>query len=150
MIPLSHPPVISRTDDVEASLELAIEARLEVSDEPAPLLALWGAFEGDRMVGTASLNILAGLPGVGRIAVADDWRGQGLGRRLLATLEADARLRGITTLWATARAPGFFLANGYAVVREGPDAARLLADCASCRQYRTACRPEVVSKGIKP
>jgi N-acetylglutamate synthase-like GNAT family acetyltransferase len=98
------------------------------------------------MVGTVSLNMLGDLACVGRIAVTDAYRGQGLGARLLHTLEAEARQRGLRELWATARAPRFFLAQGYVLVTEGPERELLLSGCASCRQRDISCRPQAVRK----
>ena len=73
------------------------------------------------MVGTVSLEDYRGLPVVGRIAVSQAYRESGLGRRLLTTLEGEARRRRLTELWATARAPGFFVAMGYSVVAIGKE-----------------------------
>ncbi len=75
-------------------------------------------------------------------------RGRGLGTRLLAQLEDEARSRGVRCLWATARAPGFFLHHGYEAKDEGPEAEVLLANCPACDQYGTTCRPRAVRKTL--
>ena len=67
-------------------------------------LAMWGAFDGLRMIGTASLDDYHGLPVVCRVALSRPYRRQGVGRRILAVLEEEARRRGFAELWATARA----------------------------------------------
>jgi amino-acid N-acetyltransferase len=136
------------SDDLEAALALAREARLEVSATAESPLAMWGAFDGDRMVGTISLEDYRGLPVVGRIAVAREDRGNGLGRRLLAALEEEARRRGLRELWATARAPGFFVATGFSVVAGGPERDLLLSECADCPQYGSDCSPRAVHKTL--
>ena len=87
---------------------------------------------------------------MGRIAVSREYRGSGLGRRLLTTLEAEVLRAGLTELWATARAPGFFLAMGYAVVAEGRERDLLLSECLSCGQYGKECRPQAVRKTFVP
>jgi GNAT superfamily N-acetyltransferase len=138
--------IIARTDDLAAAVILAREAHLEVPACPQPPRAMWGAFHGDRMGGTVSLDDYRGLPIVGRIAVSQAYRGSGLGRRLLTTLEEEVLRRGLTELWATARAPGFFVSMGYAMVGDGPERDLLLAECSTCLQYGTDCRPQAVRK----
>lgn len=104
-------PVIAPSDDHAAALALAEAAHLEITEFPEPPLAMWGAFVGQRMVGTVSLEDYRGLPIVSRIAVSQACRGSGLGRRLLTTLEGEVRQRRLTELWATARA-GLLRGNG--------------------------------------
>ena len=57
-----------------------------------------------------------GVAKIQRMAVIDDVRGKGVGRALLAFLEAEARRRGATrlTLWAQVRARRFYEKAGYA------------------------------------
>ncbi len=139
---------IRRSDDLGAALALAREAQLEVSASAEPPLAMWGVFDGDRMVGTVSLEDYRGLTVVGRVAVAQDDRGSGLGRRLLTTLEDEARRRGLRKLWATARAPGFFVSMGFSVIADGSERDLLLSECGDCPQYRTDCNPQAVRKTL--
>ena len=141
-------PDIRRSDDLAAALALAREAHLAGSENPPPPQAMWGAFEGDCMVGTVALGELAGLPIVERLAVAPAHRGQGLGRRLLAALEEEALRSGHSNLYAAARAPGFFVANDYAVLVDSAERDRLLADCLSCGQHGVSCHPQAVCKQL--
>jgi len=138
--------IIARTDDLDAALTLAREARLEVPASPGPPLAMWGAFDGDRMVGTVSLDAFGELPVVGRFAVTCSYRGKGLGRRLLTALEDEAQGRGLTQLWATARAAGFFVSMGFSVIGDGRERDVLLSECRACAQYGIECTPQAVRK----
>ena len=90
----------------------------------------------------------SGIQIVEWIAVRDGYRGRGIASRLLAALEEEARRRGETALWATARAPAFFAAAGYEIVDSGEERERLLADCRDCPQRGLTCRPEVVRKAL--
>jgi GNAT superfamily N-acetyltransferase len=141
--------IIARSDDLQAALALAREAHLEVSASPQPPLAMWGAFDGDRMVGTVSLDDCQGLPVVGRIAVSRFYRGRGLGKRLLTALEEEARRRTLTELWATARAPGFFISMGFSAVGDGRERDLLLSECRACPQYGTDCRPQAMRRTVQ-
>ena len=142
--------VIAPSDDHAAALALAKAAHLEIAESPEPPVAMWGAFAGGRMVGTISLDTYEGLPVVGRIAVSQTYRGSGLGRRLLNALESEAHRRGLTELWATARAPGFFVAMGYSVVDDGRERDLLLSECFTCGQYGKECQPQAVRKTFVP
>jgi N-acetylglutamate synthase-like GNAT family acetyltransferase len=102
-------------------LALAKAAHLEITGFPEPPLAMWGTSVDERMVGTISFDSDRGLPVVGRIAVSQAYRGSGLGRRLLNTLEGEARRRRLDELSATARAPDFFVPMGYSVVGLGKE-----------------------------
>ena len=102
------------------------------------------------MVGTVSLEDYRGLPVVGRIAVSQAYRGSGLGGRLLITLEGEARQRRLRELWATSRAPGFFVATGYSVVAMGEERDLLLSECFTCGQYGREGHPQAVRKTFVP
>jgi N-acetylglutamate synthase-like GNAT family acetyltransferase len=142
--------VIRTCSDFRAALALAAAAGLEVSPDAAEPLALWGAYRGGQLVGVVSLDDHEGLPVVGWIAVTEAERGRGLGERLLAAVEREARRRGAGTLWATARTPGFFLALGYEPVDAGEERERLLADCEGCPQLSESCRPRAVRRLLGP
>ena len=59
-----------------------------------------------------------GVAKIQRMAVIDDVRGRGVGKALLAFLEAEARQRGASrlTLWAQVRARPFYEKAGYVPV----------------------------------
>lgn len=136
---------IRRTGDRQGAIALGVAAGLDgrgPADEH--VAAIWGAYDGDVLVGTVTLATVDGLTVVSWLAVDEAYRSQGLGRRLLGELEAEARRRGGRELWVPARAPGFFKALGYREVVTGKERDRLLADCLECDQFETSCRPQVV------
>jgi GNAT superfamily N-acetyltransferase len=142
--------VIRRSADFAAALELAREAELEVAQDASEPLALWGAFDSELLVGVVTLAAEGDIPIVGWIAVRAAYRGRDIASRLLAAAEEEARRRGETVLWATARAPGFFIARGYAVVASGEQRDLLLTECRDCRQLDSTCWPQVVRKTLVP
>jgi N-acetylglutamate synthase-like GNAT family acetyltransferase len=136
--------------DVGAAVELGTRAGLaEMEGDLNDVQVLWGAYAGQVLIGMAALHRRLGLDLVGWLAVDEDRRGRGVGTRLLAELEAEARRREIDTLWATARVPGFYQALGYQTRADGA-AQTLLAGCPACSQYGTTCYPQAVSKVLAP
>jgi len=140
---------VRRGGDFSAAFALAEAAGLEVSADATEPLVLWSAWDGEHMAGVVTLDEDAGLLVVGWIAVAEPYRGRGLGERLLRAAEHEARERGEGTLWATARAPGFFLAMGYELATAGEEQEALLAGCRDCPQRGVTCRPQAVRKELE-
>ena len=61
---------------------------------------------------------LADLGEVRTLAVHDDWRGRGVGHRLLTSLEADARDYGLTRLFCLTFEVDFFARHGFTEMGE--------------------------------
>jgi len=140
---------IVRTDDLETVLGLGLAAGLAKHDQDVEgIQAMWLAIDAGEPVGAVMLRHQAGLDIVGWMAVREDHRGRGVGRRLLATVEEHLVCSGAARSWATARATGFFLHHGYTPVDSGPAHDYLLGPCLSCEQYRATCTPRAVSKAL--
>lgn len=141
---------IAPTDDLEAVRAFGVANGLDESErDESGGVAAWEARTADGvMVGAITLERAGDLDVVNWMSVDEAFRGHGLASRLLATLEAEARRRGIRRLWATARAPGFFVANGFRPADEGPEAAYLVGDCPSCPQYGRECTPQPMVKDL--
>jgi N-acetylglutamate synthase-like GNAT family acetyltransferase len=134
--------------ELDALRRLGVEAGLEAGDDRDDVVAAWGAYDAAELVGGIALETQHGLDLVGWLVVGEHLRGRGLGRRLLETLEGEARRREIGELWATARAPGFFIRNGYAVAGGGGERELLLPGCFDCEQYQDTCHPKIVRKSL--
>jgi len=91
--------------------EQGVPEELELDeDDPVSLHAVCEA--GGRVIATGRL-----LPDghVGRLAVARDWRGRGVGSRVLEALVAEAARRGLdeVVLHAQVQAEAFYLRHGF-------------------------------------
>lgn len=96
--------------------EQGVPPEMELDEfDPASLHVLCETAEG-KVVGTGRL-----LPDghIGRLAVARDWRGRGLGARILEALVSEAARRGLSQvlLHAQVQAEGFYVRRGF--VAEG-------------------------------
>lgn len=79
------------------------------------------------------------LAEVASLAVARDAHGGGVGRAIVAALEALARVRGIDELFALTLTAGFFEAVGYVVTERARYPEKIRRDCAGCaRRFRCA------------
>ncbi len=138
------------TDDLHAVRALGVANGLDESErDESGLVVAWAAQTPvGTMVGAVALERSGGLDVVNWLSVDAAFRGHGVATRLLEALEREARGRGVRRLWATARVPGFFLANGFRRAQEGPEAAYLVGECPSCPQYGRECTPQAMVKDL--
>jgi N-acetylglutamate synthase-like GNAT family acetyltransferase len=140
---------VRRTTDLAAVRSLGVASGLEDSERgDEDVLAAWGAFAGGALVGAIALERLGELDTVNWLAVAEGCRGRGIAGRLYAALEREALARGMGRLWVTARAPGFFRAQGFGPVPPGAEHDILLGDCPACPQYERGCAPRALVKDL--
>lgn len=88
------------------------------------------------------------LAEVASLAVARDAHGSGLGRRVVAELEALARMRGIDELFALTLTAGFFESVGYVVTERARYPEKIRRDCASCLR-RFGCNEVCVARMLR-
>ncbi len=101
-----------------------------------------------RIVGCAALREYApSLAEVGSVAVARTVQGTGVGRALVARVEALASARGITEVFALTLKPGFFEGMGYEIVDRARYPEKICRDCVVCPR-RMACDEICVSKAL--
>ena len=88
------------------------------------------------------------LAEVASLAVARDAHGSGLGRRVVAELEALARMRGIDELFALTLTAGFFESVGYSVTERARYPEKIRRDCATCPR-RFGCSEVCVARMLR-
>jgi N-acetylglutamate synthase-like GNAT family acetyltransferase len=134
--------------DLQAVRDLGVRCGLEDSGRgDEDVIAAWGAFIADRLVGSIVLERWGAFDTLNWMAVDERYRRRGVGRKLLDAAEGDALARGIGRLWVTARAPAFFVAAGY-VQAPGDAAAALLAECQGCEQFGRGCEPRALYRDL--
>ncbi|HEX4444081.1 MAG TPA: GNAT family N-acetyltransferase [Galbitalea sp.] len=82
-------------DELDSMLA-RIDAALVV--HPEEMIATVGAFDGEDLVGHAALRPFEDKLEVKRVIVFQEYRGQGISKRLMAELETVARERGVSEL----------------------------------------------------
>jgi N-acetylglutamate synthase-like GNAT family acetyltransferase len=112
------------------------------------ILAAWGARGGEKLVGAVALEHQDGLDTADWLAVDHSYRRRGIAAALYAELEREARRRGISRLWVTARAPAFFVAQGYEDAPPGGERDALLGGCHDCPQFGGECEPRALTKRL--
>jgi N-acetylglutamate synthase-like GNAT family acetyltransferase len=141
--------VVGPLDDFVAMRRLGVACGLEDGGrDHEGILAAWGAKDGERLVGAIALERCAGMDTVNWLAVDERYRRRRVAAELYAALESEARARGMRRLWVTARAPAFFLAQGFEPAPPGGEAGALLGDCLDCAQYGRECEPQALTKRL--
>lgn len=102
----------------------------------------------DEIEATARLEINLGHPFIETVAVREDLRGRGLGKKIVNAVLEEARKRDIKAIWAMARAPGFFKKMGFERESDGEFLAELIKGCEKCPDYLKVCNPELLRKII--
>ena len=95
------------TTDFSSMRRLALSSGLE-EGAYSGFVRAYGFYDGSELVACAGLKEQSGVFSLECVAVKEAFRCRGLGRRLVESLEDDARKRGARKLWALARAPAFF------------------------------------------
>jgi amino-acid N-acetyltransferase len=101
-----------------------------------------------RIVGCGSL--LAMGPALGEVrslAVAPEYRKNGVGAKIVDALVAEARARGVPTVFALTRAVPFFERMGFAVTTKENFPEKVWRDCTIC-PVRLACDETAVVKHL--
>ena len=92
-----------------------------------------------RVVGCGALKEYSpSVAEVAAIAIASEAHGRGLGRQIVAAVEALALKRGISDVFALTLQPAFFEAIGYTRVDRARYPEKIRRDCLSCAR-RFAC-----------
>jgi len=136
---------LKETTDFESMRQLALKSGLE-DGAYSDFVKAYGFFDGEDLVACAGLKMQGDVFTLECVAVKEELRGRGLGGRLVATLEEEAKKRGASKIWALARAPTFFEKAGYRKVSAGESEGPKLTACLGCRQYLRSCSPSIVLK----
>lgn len=108
------------------------------------------AVENGRLIGCGALHFYTSSSGeVRSLAVEPGEKTKGIGRRLVESLENDARAHDLQALFAFTYVPGFFEKLGFQEVDRGELPLKAWKDCLRCPKFQ-ACDEIAMLKRLKP
>jgi len=92
--------------------------------------------DGETVIGTAGLHILwKDLAEIRSLAVHPDYHGQGIGRKLVETLAAEANTMGISQVLSLTYQTEFFSRLKFQVVQKETLPHKIWKDCIHCKKF---------------
>jgi amino-acid N-acetyltransferase len=89
-----------------------------------------------RLVGCVAVDVFwADLAEVKSLAVAEDRKGQGLGKKLVSAACDDARQLGVRKLFALTYEKAFFQGQGFEVIDRGTLPEKVWRECIACPRF---------------
>lgn len=89
-----------------------------------------------RVVGCGALHVVWGdLAEIRSLAIAEEYKGQGLGHQLVIHLLEDARALGMPTVFALTYAPEFFKSLGFEETDKNTLPHKIWGDCIDCPKF---------------
>jgi len=121
------------------------------ADEIRESLGSWVvALYGDEVIGIGSLLMMnPELVEVRSLAVATAYRSYGIGALIVNELVAQARRRGIATIFALTRAVNFFVRLGFSITDKERFPEKVWRDCVKCPLVTCCDETAVVIEGAK-
>lgn len=108
------------------------------------------AFSSEHLIGCGALHFYSPTSGeIRSLAVARDSKHRGVGRKLVETLEAEARVYGLEAVFAFTYITDFFRKLGYAEVERGLLPLKAWKDCLRCPKFQ-CCDEIAVVKNLNP
>jgi amino-acid N-acetyltransferase len=102
---------------------------------------------GDRPVGCGALHFYGPTTGeIRSLAVDPEWKGQGVGKRLVEALEAEARGQELHSIFAFTYVAEFFQKLGFAEVERTELPSKVWKDCLRCLKFQ--CCDEIAMRKI--
>lgn len=140
--------VIRETDEYYPLSVLCHESGMEVEISHVPaeqMVKMWRMDDAGtgRMLACAALQIRDGVYVLGDLAVREDRRGEGLGKRMQQVVFDEARRRGAKEIWGSAKVPAYYYKLGWEQMDWGtsPDVA---VCCRRCPRRGDTCSPAVI------
>ena len=142
---------IIQSMNYEEMIPMFIEAGLEMdADEQRPegLLTCYELIDNNtkKRVGGAFLAYISGEYVIKTVAIKKTYQGSGLGTELVNAIIQDAKERGATRVYLSAKVPQFYKTLGFTVVPS--DEAPNISTCHLCYRYHNGCDSEIMMKGL--
>ncbi|MBR5533455.1 MAG: GNAT family N-acetyltransferase [Ruminiclostridium sp.] len=138
---------IKETTDYYPLSLLFRDSGLEVkpSDKaPETTKKLWRCDDAQGLAGACQFGIRAGHCCLECLAVREDVRKTGLGKKLLELAEQEAKALGSREIWLVGKVPEYYEQFGW--VRVNRQEAPPISKCLTCGQFQVDCFPSIMKK----
>jgi len=107
-------------------------------------------WDGEQLIGCGALQLVDGkLAEIRSVAVHPDWRGAGLGGRIVEALLREARRLGVQRVFCLTRRESFFARLGFEAVPKERFPHKIWNDCRLCPR-QTCCDETAMERWLQP
>ena len=150
---MSFEYIIKETDDYYPLSVLLRTSGLGIDiqkDNPPGIVKMWRMEEKEsgELAGTIILQLRAGVPCCGGLAVKEEYRHYGCGKVLQELLFSEAKKMGYNQIWTCAKLPDYYLKFGWEIV-DWDDSPNIAIWCPTCEKYNVSCFPKIMRKVLK-
>jgi amino-acid N-acetyltransferase len=90
----------------------------------------------DKIVGCGALHVSwENLAEIKALAISDEYKGQGFGRKIVKTLQYNAKNIGVSRVFALSFKPKFFIKLGYEVIPKETLPHKIWSECINCHLF---------------
>lgn len=140
------PALLGLINDYAAKQIMLPRTEFEMAESIRDFVVVYG---GDDLLGCGALHFYTTLSAEVRSLAVDPARKTGgIGRRIVETLEEEARANGLESLFAFTYVPGFFRKLGFEEVDRGELPLKAWKDCLRCPKFQ-ACDEIPVMKWLR-
>lgn len=145
---MTQPYIIRETDDFYPLSVLFNKNGLEVAISETPpenIIKMWRLDDPETgaLLGAVTLQIRAGVYTLGDMAVEEIHRQQGLGKIMQQLVFDEAKQRGITEVWCTAKIPEYYEHCGWECM-DWNTSPMVVVHCDTCQKRGKTCFPEII------
>ncbi|MCD8116995.1 MAG: GNAT family N-acetyltransferase [Oscillospiraceae bacterium] len=123
---------------------------IEVSDTPpSGMVKMWRMddAESGELISAATLQIRDGVYTLGDIAVREDHRSEGLGKRMQKVVFDEARSMGVKELWGSAKVPDYYYRLGWKKM-DWDSSPKVGVNCHTCTRRGKSCFPAIIKMDL--
>ena len=142
---------IKETNDYLSLSTLFHNSGMEVEIEeaaPPETLKMWRCEDAEtgRLLGGCVLQFKSDCFVLEDLAVVEDHRCTGIGKRLMQIALEEAVSRGATEIWGCAKIPAYYLSKGWSEMDRATSPH--ISRCQSCKQFNNTCFPCIIRKEL--
>jgi amino-acid N-acetyltransferase len=140
-------PILDLINSYAAKGEMLPRTEFEMSEAIRDFTVVT---EGDRLLGCGALHFYSPTTGeIRSLAVAEEAKTHGVGRRLVESLAAEAQQYDLEAIFAFTYVREFFEKVGFRVIERGALPLKVWKDCVRCPKFQ-ACDEVAVVRVLKP